>query len=205
MATKDRRGVEKLSAQENAPSGGSEESRQKLLVAARECLLDRGYAATSVKDIAARAGVNHGLVHHYFASKEGLYAELLRWDSQERNARVRAEVTQQGAIEVFEQNYVHSARLMLEFHAMAHEMPSIKTGLKEMLHAGRVQVREDLQLTDDVDAYVVMAALGGLALLYNADSDLPVAGVVSRVLGLFAQPKQKPAPQSKPRSKKKKK
>ena len=50
---------------------------QKLINAARVCLIDKGHAHCSVKVIAAEAGVNHGLVHHYFGSKEGLYAALV--------------------------------------------------------------------------------------------------------------------------------
>ncbi len=43
-----------------------------LLEAAADLLAERGPKATSVRDIAARAGVNHGQVHHYFGGKRGL-------------------------------------------------------------------------------------------------------------------------------------
>lgn len=39
---------------------------------------ERGYHATRVSDIAAEAGVAHGLVYHYFASKEDLLREVFR-------------------------------------------------------------------------------------------------------------------------------
>jgi AcrR family transcriptional regulator len=44
----------------------------KLIAAAADLLGEVGPRAMSVRMVAERAGVNHGLVHHYFGSKEGL-------------------------------------------------------------------------------------------------------------------------------------
>jgi AcrR family transcriptional regulator len=38
---------------------------------------DKGYVATSTREIAAHAGCNLGLIAHYFGSKEGLFRELV--------------------------------------------------------------------------------------------------------------------------------
>lgn len=46
--------------------------QEALLDAATELFSARGPAAVSIKDIAARASVNHGLVHRHFGSKEAL-------------------------------------------------------------------------------------------------------------------------------------
>ena len=48
------------------------DSEEKLIIAAAELLGEVGPRAMSVRAIADRAGVNHGLVHHYFDGKEGL-------------------------------------------------------------------------------------------------------------------------------------
>lgn len=53
-------------------------TRSALIRAAIELLDRRSAADISVKDIAGRAGVNHGLVHRYFGSKEGLFREAFR-------------------------------------------------------------------------------------------------------------------------------
>lgn len=45
---------------------------EKLLAAACDLLAEVGPRAASVRSIAARAGVNHGLVHHYFGSKDAM-------------------------------------------------------------------------------------------------------------------------------------
>jgi len=46
--------------------------RASLIAAASELFAGRGTASVSVREIADRAGVNHGLIHHYFRSKQGL-------------------------------------------------------------------------------------------------------------------------------------
>ena len=48
------------------------DSEERLIVAAGELLSELGPRALSVRGVAERAGVNHGLVHHYFGGKEGL-------------------------------------------------------------------------------------------------------------------------------------
>jgi TetR/AcrR family transcriptional regulator, repressor for neighboring sulfatase len=48
-----------------------------LLDAAEAELAEAGVAAASVRRIARRAGVNHGLVHRHFGSKDGLVAAVL--------------------------------------------------------------------------------------------------------------------------------
>ncbi|PWU49806.1 TetR family transcriptional regulator [Micromonospora globispora] len=55
-----------------------EDTRQRLFVAAVELIAEQGFSATSVDDIAARAGVAKGTVYYNFESKTVLFEELLR-------------------------------------------------------------------------------------------------------------------------------
>jgi len=54
-------------------------SRQKLFDAAVELIAEQGFSATTVDDIALRAGVAKGTVYYNFASKTALFEELLRY------------------------------------------------------------------------------------------------------------------------------
>ena len=54
-------------------NASSEETRIKLRVAAGELFASQGIGSTSVREIAAKAGVNGALVSHYFGGKQGLY------------------------------------------------------------------------------------------------------------------------------------
>src|SRR5215472_5696881 len=47
-------------------------SRAAILAAAREVFTERGYARATIREIARRAGVTHGLVMRHFGSKERL-------------------------------------------------------------------------------------------------------------------------------------
>ncbi|MFD3488790.1 TetR family transcriptional regulator [Streptomyces sp. NPDC058665] len=49
-----------------------EASRRAILDAARHELYERGYGRMTIRGVAARAGVTHGLVMRHFGSKEGL-------------------------------------------------------------------------------------------------------------------------------------
>lgn len=51
---------------------GRHDAEERLIAAAADLLGEIGPRAMSVRLIAERAGVNHGLVHHYFDGKEGL-------------------------------------------------------------------------------------------------------------------------------------
>lgn len=59
--------------------GGSRSSRRaQLLHIAAELFARRGYAQTSVRDIAEEAGILSGSLYHHFASKEAMIDEILR-------------------------------------------------------------------------------------------------------------------------------
>jgi AcrR family transcriptional regulator len=52
---------------------GRTNTRQDVLDAARLVFAERGYAAASLRAIAARAGVDAGMVRHFFGDKDGLF------------------------------------------------------------------------------------------------------------------------------------
>jgi TetR/AcrR family transcriptional regulator, repressor for neighboring sulfatase len=56
---------------------GREEVVAAILDAATDLFAERGPAATSIRDIAARSKVNHGLVFRYFGTKDQLVGSVL--------------------------------------------------------------------------------------------------------------------------------
>jgi AcrR family transcriptional regulator len=56
---------------------GNPGTREAILAAAREAFARHGYAGASVRRIAAAAGVDPALVHHYFGTKDDLFAAAL--------------------------------------------------------------------------------------------------------------------------------
>ncbi|MGE3773030.1 MAG: TetR/AcrR family transcriptional regulator [Gammaproteobacteria bacterium] len=56
----------------------AEQTRRTLVLAALDEFSRRPFDRVAIDDVAAAAGVAHGLVFHYFGSKRGLYLEALR-------------------------------------------------------------------------------------------------------------------------------
>ncbi len=52
---------------------GKPDTREAILAAARDAFADRGFDKTSIRAVAADAGVDPALVHHYFGSKDQLF------------------------------------------------------------------------------------------------------------------------------------
>lgn len=59
------------------PRGAGSDTRADILEAARSEFAAKGYDATSVRGVARAAGVDPALVHHYFAGKAGLFADVV--------------------------------------------------------------------------------------------------------------------------------
>ena len=52
---------------------GNQDTREAILTAAREAFAERGFDGASIRAIAAGAGVDPALVHHYFGNKDQLF------------------------------------------------------------------------------------------------------------------------------------
>jgi AcrR family transcriptional regulator len=70
---------------------GNPATRQVLLDTARRMFADAGYEKTSVRDIAAGAGVDPALIRHYFGTKAELFRATMGWPFEP--AEVAAQVT----------------------------------------------------------------------------------------------------------------
>lgn len=56
---------------------GNPDTRAAILAAARERFAAAGFGATTIRSVAAEAGVDPALVHHYFGSKDDLFVAAL--------------------------------------------------------------------------------------------------------------------------------
>ncbi len=72
------------------PRRTAEESREALVRAALMLFRDRPPHRVGVREIAAAAGVNHGLVHRLFGGKEALVRAVLREVFQETGSAITA-------------------------------------------------------------------------------------------------------------------
>ncbi|MEU3271139.1 TetR family transcriptional regulator [Saccharomonospora sp. NPDC006951] len=66
--------------------------RGRILEAARRLLLDRGWARTTIADVAAKAGIGKGAVYLEFPDKRAILDAVLRRSTRELTARVHRRV-----------------------------------------------------------------------------------------------------------------
>lgn len=137
--------------------------RAVLLEAAARCFLDKGYAAASMRDIAARAGMQPGSIYYHFASK----AELLFAVHEAGMSRITAAVTAaligvEGPWRRLEAACVAHLAALLEggvfFQAVMREMPARS-------HPAR---RRITRMRDDYEA-IFAALLADLPLSRGVD------------------------------------
>jgi AcrR family transcriptional regulator len=70
------------------PDARRPERLEQILAAACRAILERGFPATRIADIARAAGVSTGTVHYYFATKDEVLVAALKWASARLFARV---------------------------------------------------------------------------------------------------------------------
>ncbi len=74
--------------------GASEQTRARLLEAAREVFSEQGFQGATVREICRRAEANVAAVNYHFGSKDGLLAQALHFESlralQQTNAALDA-------------------------------------------------------------------------------------------------------------------
>jgi AcrR family transcriptional regulator len=81
----------------------SAERREQLIVIARGLFAEKGYEATSVEEIAARAEVSKPVVYEHFGGKEGLYAVVVDREVRSLLDTVTASLTAGRAHQLVEQ------------------------------------------------------------------------------------------------------
>lgn len=158
-------------------------SRKKLLDAAATCLQEQGSHSASIKAIAGIAGVNHGLIHHYFGSKEGLFIELVQCMFSDF---LPSEDSPLPCLESFIHHYreviLPRNRLLVEMRALAYHMPLLA---EELVKLSRKQ-REALGLAlgiDSPESQIVLAAFfSGLGMLTGIDSEIDLEAALKRIL-----------------------
>lgn len=134
----------------------SETSRAQVLDAAIRTLAERGYAHTSVSDIATAAGMSKGAVHYHFESKDDLIAQVLSRCGEVMRERVRLawqapgepqEKIRRALREMHESRKHGSAELRVLADLMAQGIydPKLKKALSALFEANRSEILQHLE------------------------------------------------------------
>jgi AcrR family transcriptional regulator len=147
----------------DAASSRAEQRRKteaRILAAASRLFVERGYERTTIRAIAGAAGVDGGLVMHYFGSKQGLFQRVTHARPAPELSGSAEQVTEQILARLAESlasEPVHSLALLRSM--LTH--PEAAQALREGAARFQAQISRPIP-TDDAD---VRAALVGAVML----------------------------------------
>ncbi len=93
-----------------------DEKARTILEAARRTIAEKGFAGTTITQVAARAGVSRGLLHYYFESKEDLLARVVRANVDATVAMVETMFARAGDVRELAAGLASGLREVVERH-----------------------------------------------------------------------------------------
>ena len=150
---------------------GAPDTRAEVLAAARTSFAEKGFRGTTIRAVAASAGVDPALVHHYFGSKDDLFLAALEMPVDPRT--ILAPVVAQGPDGAGE-------RLLRTFLSVWDE-PDIQVRLLAVVRS--VLGADGGRLLKDGFIPVVVGPV--LAQLVRDRPDVRIPLVASQVVGLI--------------------
>jgi TetR/AcrR family transcriptional regulator len=143
-AAAERGGRSRFLAPRMQPAGASHGRREAvdaLLDAAERLLVEQGYGAVTTRNLAERAGVNHGLVHYYFGSMEEVMVQVLERFTARLIERQRAMYSSDRpflekwrAAWAYQEEDLSSgySKIWLELQAMAWNRPEMRARVQQV-------------------------------------------------------------------------
>src|SRR3982074_2856653 len=110
------------------PRVGGEATKEALIEATAQIMVDEGYAAATSRRVAAKAGVKPALVHYYFPSMDDLFLGVLRGGADAHLLHQREALADDAPLHgLWRLNNEHGARLLMEFMALANHRKEIRS------------------------------------------------------------------------------
>lgn len=173
----------------DAASSRAEQRRRteaRILAAASRLFVERGYERTTIRAIAGAAGVDGGLVMHYFGSKQGLFERVTRARPVPELSGSAEQVTEQilaRLAEMLTSEPAHSLALLRSM--LTH--PEAGQALRDGAARVQAQISRPISADDaDVRAALVSAVwLGVIVSRHLLNSDALTAASPQQVIDLL--------------------
>jgi AcrR family transcriptional regulator len=151
---------------------GSPDARQAVLTAARELFAELGFERTTMRAVAARAGVDPALIYHYFGDKDGLLVAALQPPVDETTvfSGLADEADRAGE------------ELVRRLINLWEDRPEVREQMVAILRTGLSHDRASRLLRDILSSFI-LAALGGV--LAGDRRELRAALIGSQIGGLM--------------------
>ncbi len=160
-------------------AAASDKKAQLILAAARTVLARQGFAATTISQVAAEAGVSRGLLHYHFKNKEELLAQVVRANVETSVALVEHMFVASTTAAEVAAGLTRALRGMLEdspefFYlffeswALARQSPLVSTELRSLYRRFREAMADGLAALDERGVIAPGQPIDGVAAVLTA-------------------------------------
>src|SRR5579862_1182420 len=122
---------------------GRAQVEEAILASARALIAERGPSGVALRDIAEGAGVNFGLVYHYFGTKDALLAAVYARATEHAAARLREVEHLDEALDVLMQLGDGTTARLVGWAALEGNDPAVLFGVSPALAVLAGIVRRD--------------------------------------------------------------
>ncbi|MFI5717644.1 TetR/AcrR family transcriptional regulator [Nocardia sp. NPDC051750] len=114
-------------------------TRDALIKATTQVMIDEGYAAVTTRRVAAEAGVNPALVYYYFATMDELFLEVFRRGAEANLERQRQSLSAERPLHALWEVSTgpFGAKLLMEFMALANHRKDIRVEIARYIERFR--------------------------------------------------------------------
>jgi len=166
-----------------------ERKRNRILDAAMRLLADKGYARTTISDVAKEAGIGRGTVYWHFASKDELFMSALEREFGRLDAALATILTTPGPpLQKLELLFVGSFQFIDEAPNLFHVFFSVLSGADQ-----EMQARLEAWFADVYGRYnklvegLLDEAKAQGAVRADLDSHISAAAIVAMLDAMFLQ------------------
>ena len=119
------------------------DKKQTIIEAAMELFADKGFEGTSIRELAAKAGVNIAMVNYYFGSKEKLFEAMVEEKSTYFRERLNSVLIDESKnelqkIDTIIEDYVNRITSQHKYHRVIHQELMLQQ--RESLHENIIAV-----------------------------------------------------------------
>lgn len=182
-----------------------QDKQERIISAAYQVLAEKGYDQASTKEIAKVAGVAQGLISYYFSSKDLLFAEVFRRES-ERYCESVGFIRSQGdrpltseavkaALSVPKsraEEHPEWIRLRYELFALGLRNPAVSSSIKDTLASKRAHLTGLIEAAGRLPkkhseklAPILMSVFDGLGLQMLSDRDFDYEGAYETLAAML--------------------
>lgn len=140
----------------------AETTRASIIDASLRVFCRRGYAATSLEEIAVEASVTRGAIYHHFDGKVGLYNALVEAKTQRARSLLRDLAIEGGsAAEKLRKLMIRALSLLEEDeeYRLVQDLNLFKTAYAEELERGMELKRASMALIEQILADIIKAGI----------------------------------------------